>query len=162
MGSNIEPRVNIVRAAAMLLESFPGARFSRVFETEPVGARGAPWFLNAAAAITTDLGPRELKFDVLRPLESRLGRRRSADRNAPRTIDLDIALYGGTIVEDCSAGLDIPDPEILTSAHIALPLADLEPDMPHPVTGQPLREIAAKLAIGPVVRPVVGLELGTA
>ena len=160
MGSNVEPRINIVRAAAMLLESFPGARFSRVYETEPVGAPESPWFLNAAAAITTDLGPRELKFDVLRPLESRLGRRRSDNRNAPRTIDLDIALCGGAIVKDSSAGLDIPDPEILTSAHIALPLADLEPEMLHPVTGRPLREIAAQLVDGPVVRPVAEIELG--
>ena len=67
MGSNIEPRTHIVRAANLLLESFPLARFSRVFETEPIGALEAPWFLNAAAAVATDLAPRELKYGVLRP-----------------------------------------------------------------------------------------------
>jgi len=160
MGSNIEPRVNIARAAALLLESLPSARFSRVFETEPVGAPDAPWFLNAAAAIATELHPQDLKFEVLRPLESRLGRRRSSDRNAPRTIDLDIAMYGDRVVKDSKLGLEIPDPLILTTAHIALPLADLAPQMLHPITGQSLREIASKLAAGPTVRPVVGVDLG--
>ena len=160
MGSNIEPRFNIVRAAAILVELFPRARFSRVFETEPVGARKAPWFLNAAAAIATDLGPRELKYDVLRPLESRLGRERSSDRNAPRTIDLDIAMYGDQVISDSAARLEIPDPNIVTDSHIALPLADLEPDMLHPLEGRTLKEIADSLVAGPVVRPVPGMDLG--
>jgi len=160
MGSNIEPRTHIVRAANLLLESFPLARFSRVFETEPIGALEAPWFLNAAAAIATDLAPRELKYGVLRPLESRLGRERSSDRNAPRTIDLDIAMYGEQIISDSAAGLEIPDPHILTTSHIAVPLADLEPDMLHPLEGRSLKEIAASLAAGPVVRQVAGMDLG--
>jgi len=159
MGSNIEPRANMVRAATLLVESFPLARFSRVFETEPVGASEAPWFLNAAAAIVTDLGPRELKYDVLRPLESRLGRERSSDRNAPRTIDLDIAMYGDQVISDSVARLEIPDPDILTTSHIALPLADLEPNMLHPLEGRSLKEIADALVGGPVVRPVAGMVL---
>lgn len=160
MGSNIEPRVNMVRAANLLLESFPLARFSRVFETEPVGAPDAPWFFNAAVAVATDIDPRNLKFEVLRPLEAKLGRRRSTDRNAPRTIDLDIAMCGDLVLDDDMARLEIPDPEILTTAHVALPLADLEPQMLHPITGQSLREIASSLAGGPTVRPVPGVDLG--
>lgn len=160
MGSNIEPRVNIARAATLLLESFPQARFSRVFETEPVGAPDAPWFFNAAAAISTDLRPLDLKYQVLRPLESSLGRRRSSDRNAPRTIDLDIAMCGDLVMKDRAEGLEIPDPQILKTAHIALPLADLAPEMLHPITGQSLREIAAGLTGGPSVKPVVAMDLG--
>jgi len=161
MGSNIEPRVHISRAAVLLLESFPQAEFSRVFETEPVGAPNAPWFLNAAAAITTDLDLRDLKFEVLRPLELELGRRRSSNRNAPRTIDLDIAMCGSLVLTDSVAGLEIPDPQILTAAHIALPLVDLAPRLLHPITGQSLQEIAANLAGGPTVRPLAGVTLGT-
>ena len=160
MGSNIEPRIHIARAAALLLESFPQARFSRVFETEPVGASKTPWFLNAAAAIATDLDPADLKFEVLRPLEARLGRQRSSNRNAPRTIDLDIAMQGSLVVKDITTGLEIPDPQILTTAHIALPLADLAPEMVHPITGQSLRQIAANLADGPKVWPLAGIDLG--
>ena len=160
LGSNIEPRFNIARAAALLVESFSPVRFSRVFETEPVGAPDAPWFLNAAAAIATELHPRELKFEFLRPLESELGRQRSTDRNAPRTIDLDIAMRGDLVMHDSTAGLEIPDPLILSTAHIALPLADLAPQVLHPITRQSLREIAANLTTGPTVRPVAGMDLG--
>jgi 2-amino-4-hydroxy-6-hydroxymethyldihydropteridine diphosphokinase len=160
MGSNIEPRLHLVLAARRLLEWFPDAEFSRVFETEPIGAPRAPWFLNAAAAIVTDLDPLGLKFQVLRPLEAGLGRQRTADRNAPRTIDLDIAMCGDLVVEDREAGLRLPDPEILTAAHIALPLADLAPQQVHPVTGQTLREIAAQLIGGPLVRPLEDIVLG--
>ena len=162
MGSNIEPRVNIARAATLLLESFPQARFSRVFETEPVGAPDAPWFLNAAALISTDLSPLDLKYQVLRPLESSLGRRRSSDRNAPRSIDLDIAMCGDLVLKVKAEGLEIPDPQILSAAHIALPLADLAPELLHPITGQSLREIAAGLTGGPSVKPVVDMDLGGA
>jgi 2-amino-4-hydroxy-6-hydroxymethyldihydropteridine diphosphokinase len=160
MGSNIEPHVNIERAATLLRESYPEARFSRVFETEPVGAPQDPWFLNAAAAIATELHPRELKFEVLRPLEVKLGRQRTTDRNAPRTIDLDIAMCGDMVVKDIAVGLEIPDPLILTTAHIALPLADLAPEFLHPITGQSLRQIASSLAPGQTVRPVAGMDLG--
>ncbi len=160
MGSNIEPRVNIARAATLLLEVFPQVRFSRVFETEPVGAPDAPWFLNAAAAISTDRGPLELKYQVLRPLESSLGRRRSSDRNAPRTIDLDIAMCGDLVMKVKAEGLEIPDPQILSTAHIALPLADLAPELLHPITGQSLRQIAAGLTSGASVKPVAAMDLG--
>lgn len=160
MGSNIEPRDNIARAASLLVERFGQARFSRVFETEPVGAPGAPWFLNAAVAISTDVSLRDLKFEVLRPLESGLGRQRSSDRNAPRTIDLDIAICGDLVLTDAEAGLEIPDPQILTSAHVALPLADLEPRWVHPVTRQTLQAIAAELGDETTVRPLAEMKLG--
>jgi 7,8-dihydro-6-hydroxymethylpterin-pyrophosphokinase len=71
-----------------------------------------------------------------------LGRIRTSDPNAPRTIDLDIALAGELVLADRKSGIDIPDPEILTRAHVALPLADLAPDAVHPVTGETLSEIA--------------------
>jgi 7,8-dihydro-6-hydroxymethylpterin-pyrophosphokinase len=70
---------------------------------------------------------------------------RSADRNAPRTVDVDISIFGCRVVEDPEAELVIPDPEILTRAHVAVPLADLAPDLPHPVTGERLADIAARL-----------------
>ncbi len=67
---------------------------SRVFETRPVGAPDAPMFLNAAVEVDCPLSPRELKFELLRPLERSLGRVRTADRNAPRTVDVDISIFG--------------------------------------------------------------------
>ena len=102
-------------------------------------------FLNAAIEVRCDLTPRELKYEVLRSVERELGRVRTANRNAPRTIDLDISLVGQQVFEDRVAGMEIPDPEILTQAHVAIPLADLAPERLHPITGERLREIAARL-----------------
>lgn len=161
LGSNIEPRVNLPLAVRRLSERFALLRVSRIYEAEPVGASGAPTFLNAAVEIETDLDPAELKFDHLRPLETELGRVRTGDPNAPRTIDLDIALAGDVILVDEAAGIEIPDPEILTRAHVALPLADLAPDTVHPVTGQTLSDIAARFGAEPGIRVYDGLSLPT-
>lgn len=152
LGSNIEPRVNLPRAVALLAERLRLRAVSRVYETEPVGAPGAPPFLNAAVLIETNLAPRALKQDVLRPLEARLGRVRTGDPNAPRTVDVDVALYDELILEDPVNRITLPDPEILTRAHVALPLADLAPDWRHPVTGETLAAIAARFAGSPGVR----------
>ena len=93
LGSNIEPEPNLRLAVSHLARETRLEAVSRVFESPPVGAPGTPRYLNAALRLRTDRGARSLKLEVLRPLEARLGRVRRADRNAPRTIDLDIALY---------------------------------------------------------------------
>jgi 7,8-dihydro-6-hydroxymethylpterin-pyrophosphokinase len=68
-------------------------------------------------------------------------------------------MYGDQVISDSVARLEIPDPDILTTSHIALPLADLEPNMLHPLEGRSLKEIADALVGGPVVRPVAGMVL---
>ena len=68
------------------------------------------------------------------------------DRNAPRTIDLDIALIGDLILDDPSSGLRVPDPEILERGYLALPLAEIGPGVRHPESGELLSEVAARLA----------------
>ncbi len=115
---------------------------SPIYEADPVGNAGMPRFLNAAVRIATDLSPGDLKFEVIRPLERRLGRIRTADPNAPRTIDIDIAAVRGLIVDQ--EELRLPDPEILTRAHLAVPLADVAPGFRHPGLGITLGEIAAR------------------
>lgn len=150
LGSNIDPRVNLPRAVALLGEAVIVRAVSPVYESAPVAADGSlnpaqSSFLNAAVLAETDLPPLPLKMDVLRGIEARLGRVRTADKFAPRPIDLDLALYGDWVVNDSAAGLILPDPDILTRAHVALPLADLAPDMVHPLTGQTLAAIAARL-----------------
>lgn len=144
LGSNIEPEVNLPRAVRRLAEQFPGLAASRIYATTPVGAPEAPPFLNAAVAIETALPLAELKHRVLRPLEAELGRVRGADRNAPRPIDLDVAFCPGLVLRDAEAGLDLPDPDIVACAHLALPLADLAPDEVHPLDGRTLGAIAAR------------------
>jgi 2-amino-4-hydroxy-6-hydroxymethyldihydropteridine diphosphokinase len=159
LGSNINPEYNIREAVRRLLE--PSARcrllaVSPVYETAPVGKTDQPKFLNAAALIETDLTAAELKTQVLQVIEQELGRARTEEKNAPRTIDLDIALFGDQILD---VGLrHIPDPEISKYPHIVVPLADLAPQQRHPETGQTLQEIARGLpASGLVRRPDVVL-----
>lgn len=143
MGSNIEAERNLQQAVQRLASHCRLLAVSPVYETLPVGTTDQPNFLNAAALIETDLSPVALKAEVLQPIEQSLGRRRTADKNAPRTIDLDIALYGQRVIE--VSNRHIPDPEILRYPHLARPLADLAPDLVHPVTGETLGEIALQL-----------------
>lgn len=150
LGSNIDPLRNLRRAVAELAREADLVAASPVYRSAPVGAPGTPEFLNAAVEIATDRPPRDLKWDVLRPIESRLGRVRTDDRNAPRPIDLDLALYGDRVVDDRfpadGRGLRLPDADILRFLHAARPLADIAGDLRHPTDGRSLGEIAASLA----------------
>lgn len=118
---------------------------SRAYEGAPVGAPGTPRFLNAAVAIRTALSASELKFSVLRPIEARLGRVRTSDPNAPRTIDIDIALIPGVVLADPELQMEVPDPEIARRAHLALPLRDLAPGVVPPGCDTTLERLAARL-----------------
>lgn len=149
LGSNIAPEANLPRAVRRLRERLTLRAASRVYRGAPLDAggrvaAGQGYFLNAAVLVETDLPPAALKFDVLRAIEAEMGRVRGADRYAPRPIDLDIALYGDLVLNDPESRLTLPDPEIITRAHVALPLADLAPDFVHPVTGETLAAIAAR------------------
>ena len=152
IGSNIEPARNLPRALALLRDGTRVLEVSRVYATAAIGAAGAPGFLNAAVLLETDLAPEELRERVLRPIESRLGRVRTNDRNAPRPIDLDIALFADLAVSDAERGLEIPNLDILRHAHVACPIAELAPDWRHPLDGRSLAEIATEL--GPAGRPL--------
>jgi 2-amino-4-hydroxy-6-hydroxymethyldihydropteridine diphosphokinase len=140
LGSNIEPEANLQRAVQRLAARTQLVAVSSVYETLPVGKTDQPNFLNAAALIETEHEPAELKGHVLGEIEQELGRIRTSDRNAPRTIDLDITLYDERILE--SGSRHIPDPDLLEHPHVAVPAADVVPMYRHPETGQTLREIA--------------------
>ena len=161
LGSNIEPRANLERALASLVQVLDVEAVSGLWESAPYGAPGTPRFLNAAVRVATDLAPAALKL-LLRRVESDLGRSRGGYRNAPRTIDLDIALFGGLVIDDPQAGLRIPDPEILERPYLALPLAEVGSEVAHPETGEPLADIAARLAGAPDPPRRVSFLLGSA
>ena len=99
---------------------------------------------------------------MLRPVETRLGRRRTDDPNAPRTIDIDIAIAGDLVVTGSDGELEIPDPAIERHAHLALPLRDLAPDFRHPALGRSLSAIAAALEPGGTVVARDDLDLSVA
>ena len=134
LGSNIEPERHLRAALARLGQACDLLAVSQTWETRAEGSPG-PNFLNAAALLSTPLTSVELKFNVLRKIEAELGRVRSADKNAPRTIDLDILIYDGEIVED----------SLWSRIFLAVPLAELIPNLEHPETCQLLHEAASVL-----------------
>jgi 2-amino-4-hydroxy-6-hydroxymethyldihydropteridine diphosphokinase len=143
LGSNIDPQRNLPEAVRRLAARCRLVAVSPVYETAPVGKTDQPNFLNAAVQIETELPPADLKA-MLQAIEDELGRVRTEDKNAPRTIDLDISLYNDLVLE--LGHRQIPDPEILQFPHIARPLADLAPQYRHPATGQTLSEIVDSLS----------------
>ena len=134
IGSNIEAEVNIPQAIQRLRQFVEIEAVSMTWETQAVGSPG-PNFLNTAVKITTGLEMSALKFNVLRTVEQELGRIRTSDKNAPRTIDLDIIVFDD----------EICDSNIWQVVFGALPMAELLPNLKHPQTGQTLREAAKVL-----------------
>jgi len=168
LGSNIRAEANLKSAVSLLAAGGELRAVSPVYLTEPIGAPGSPPFLNAAVLLLTGMTARDVKAGLIAGIEATLGRVRVAgDPNAPRTIDIDISLWnpgGRGDGEDGGAGPDPdPDPDILIRPHVAVPLAAIAPDLAHPVTGESLAAIAARLAAAsegppPRERPDIGLD----
>lgn len=159
LGSNIERERHIPEAVRLLRRhrDIEVIRVSRIYESEAVGAADAPAFFNAAVLATTPLDPQSLR-DELRHIESVMGRVRSDDRNAPRTIDLDLSYYDNMIVKD--GDWEVPDESVTTHPHVAIPIADVVPDWKDPHSGRTTFEIAGELDAGEV-RPVSAIQLAT-
>jgi len=138
LGSNVGDREgNVRRAAALLAGAGKVTGLSSLYATEPVGNREQPGFINAVAAVETSLAPGEL-LAVCRSIEERLGRERTV-RWGPRTIDLDILLYGARTVS--TDELTIPHPRMAGRRFVLEPLAELAPGAVHPI----LRRTAVEL-----------------
>jgi 2-amino-4-hydroxy-6-hydroxymethyldihydropteridine diphosphokinase len=150
LGSNIDKERNLP-AAVRLLAASPVASLvavSPIYETASVDAGDTPPFFNAAVVLLTTQTAAELKDGLLSDVERALGRVRTADRNAPRTIDLDIALYDDDAFDYTPADgrpRRVPDPDLIRFRHSLQPVADLLPDTPHPETGEPLGRLAERL-----------------
>jgi 2-amino-4-hydroxy-6-hydroxymethyldihydropteridine diphosphokinase len=142
IGSNINPEENIQRALRKLDQFFLVEGVSKVWETPAVGSKG-PNFLNVAIVISTSLDPRSLKERVLRPLEAQLGRVRTADKNAPRTLDIDIIAWNAAIL----------DHDVWRHAHLAVPVAELLPCYRSDETGEYLEQAARRLSSMTPIRP---------
>jgi len=148
LGSNIEKEKNLPRAVQRL-QSYTTLHIQAVSSTYESAALNAaqekdntlPTFHNAALLAKTSLEPLAIRT-LLRQIERELGRVRTADKFAPRPIDLDLVCYGQAILTAEEAGSEIPDPDILSCAHVAIPLAEIAPDWVHPQTGQLMQEIA--------------------
>lgn len=129
LGSNLGDREALIRRAAELIGA---RRLSTVIETEPWGHVNQPRFLNAAAEVETPLTPRQLLVFLL-DVERRLGRERIGPRWGPRTIDLDLLLYGEDTVEE--PDLVVPHPRLTEREFALRPLAELVPSLKIPGNG---------------------------
>lgn len=137
LGSNIDPRQRIPAALETLKQQFGELVVSPVYESRAVGFKGDN-FHNLVVGIETDLAPQELAA-LLRGIESRHGRIRSAEKFSSRTLDIDLLTYGDRIID--AVGLQVPRDEILRYAFVLLPLSEVAPDARHPVNGQTFREL---------------------
>ncbi len=138
LGSNLGDREETIRAA---LAALPGVvAVSELRETDPVGVVDQPAFLNGAAALETRLSPREL-LDTLLAVEQQLGRERR-ERWGPRTIDLDLLLYGAETVSE--PGLTVPHPRLHERRFALEPLVELDPELAIPGRGK-VKDLLAEL-----------------
>lgn len=148
LGSNLGDREQHMRAAIDELSRLPDStvlRVSSMYDTEPMGLEDQPNFLNAVALLDTTLTARQLLWNLLL-IEKRLGRVRT-QKWGPRTMDLDLLLYGDLIVEEDD--LNVPHPEISRRSFVLVPLVELEPMLVHPVTGESFVSLLNRLGVRP-------------
>jgi len=139
IGSNIDPETNVRNAILRLTETARVKAISTVYRTVPIGPPGQPPFYNCVVEIETDLPPRDLKFRLLRRLESEMGRTRGTDKFAARTIDLDLILYDELVTT--SADLTLPDPDILSRPFLVIALHELSPELVLPGSGVRISDV---------------------
>ena len=151
LGSNIGDRGNHLRDAVTRLESAGHvAAVSSFYETAPVEVTNQPWFLNCVLEVETTSGPKQFLAAIV-AIEQEMGRQRTRNKG-PRTIDIDILLFGNAVVD--SSELTIPHPAMHERRFVLEPLAEIAPEARHPVLKKTVREMLDALPVGPAVRKV--------
>lgn len=149
LGSNVGDRAaNLKTAIERLGEMGNVLAVSSFYETEPVETSPQPWFLNCAVKLDTEKMPRQLIAAIL-SLEQEMGRQRRQPK-APRTIDIDILLFGSSVIELPS--LTVPHPRMHERRFVLEPLAEIAPDGRHPVFKRTIRELRDALPAGQLVK----------
>lgn len=136
-GSNVKPEENLARAVRELQAQFPGVRFSPWYRNSAVGFSGDD-FINLVAGFDTQLPLGEV-LERLHAIETLCGRPRGAPRWAPRSMDLDVLLYGDLVCDE--PGIRLPRPDLLRRAYMLGPLAALAPQVMHPTEKRRIAEL---------------------
>ncbi|MBW2268526.1 MAG: 2-amino-4-hydroxy-6-hydroxymethyldihydropteridine diphosphokinase [Deltaproteobacteria bacterium] len=156
LGSNLGDRAAHLDAGVAGLAATAGVRLlrrARFCETRPVGGPLQGPYLNGAVSLATTL-PAAALLARLHAIEAAAGRTRGAERNTPRTLDLDLLLYGDAVIE--CAGLRVPHPRLHERSFVLDPLCDIAPELVHPVLGVSIQELARRVRLGAVAIPSGG------
>jgi len=146
IGSNLGDKYANCLKAIEIVDNIPGCRVmaqSDFFRTDPVGVEGHDWYVNGAISLETDLSAHELLNNLL-SIEANLGRKRNK-KWEPRTIDLDILLFGQDVIDE--KDLTIPHPLMHLRKFVLMPMVQLVPNLVHPVLGNTLEELLNNPAV---------------
>ncbi|UCE86557.1 MAG: 2-amino-4-hydroxy-6-hydroxymethyldihydropteridine diphosphokinase [Deltaproteobacteria bacterium] len=152
LGSNLGDRARHLARAVRALREIPevcGVEVSALYETDPIGPPPQGAYLNAVARLATRLAPHALLAHLLR-IESRAGRVRGPERNLPRTLDLDLLLYGQRTLR--TPELEVPHPRLHERGFVLEPLCDLAPELLHPTLGETIEVLARRVRDPAAVR----------
>ena len=151
LGSNVGDRTaNLENAISKLSRLGEVVSVSSFYETEPVEVTAQPWFFNCAVKLHTEKMPKQLLKGIL-DLEREMGRRRMQNKG-PRNIDIDILLFGNSVVE--TSGLTIPHPALHQRRFVLEPLEEIAPEVRHPVLKNTIREMRDGLSPGQTVKKI--------
>jgi len=137
IGSNLDPEINIPKALQLLSALVSVLQVASIWQTPAVGSEG-PDYLNSAVLIKSRLTQEQLKSIVLTKIEKELGRVRTTDKNADRTIDLDILMHHGNCLDE----------DLWSRAHVAVPAAEIYPNCINLQTGETLLQVSKRLSSG--------------
>jgi 2-amino-4-hydroxy-6-hydroxymethyldihydropteridine diphosphokinase len=142
LGANLGDPADEVRRALAALGALGPVRASSLYQSEPQDGAGPAWYVNAVAELPAALEPRALLAE-LQALERAAGRPAEHPPNAPRSLDLDLLLYGVRVIDE--PGLQVPHPRYRRRRFVLVPLLELAPDLIDPVDGKPLAQVLADL-----------------